>query len=496
MIANMRRPQQVFLIAVLFSVGALCSEEVFGMNPLRVFEKNPRYFTDGSGKAVYLTGSHTWTNFMDGGMKDPPPIFDYVGYLEFLHRHKHNFFRLWNWEQAKWAPATKDDVWLSPSAYRRPGPRTALDGKPRFDLTQFDEGYFSRLRQRVMQAGVRDIYVSVMLFNGFSVECKEIEEETESLAKVKRTIRSWWNDGNPCKTSGNPWRGHPFNRNNNMNGIDGDLDGDGEGKEVHTLRNPEITRIQEKYVMKVIDTLNDLPNVLWEISNESHSDSIGWQYRMIGFIKKYECEKPYQHPVGMTIAWPGGKNSDLFDSLADWISPNDQGLDSYKETPPVANGRKVILTDTDHLWGIGGDHKWVWKSFLRGLNPIFMDPYTIPDFQKHPSQPAWDLVRKNMGYTRNFANKLHLGELVPRPDLASSGFCMAEEGRNYLVYAPGGKNVAVNLSGASGVLHLEWFDPRMDETESGISTTGGGTRSFRPPFADDAILYIHGKETK
>ncbi len=32
---------------------------------LQVLESNPRYFTDGSGKAVYLAGSHTWPNFKD-----------------------------------------------------------------------------------------------------------------------------------------------------------------------------------------------------------------------------------------------------------------------------------------------------------------------------------------------------------------------------------------------------------------------------------------------
>jgi hypothetical protein len=28
--------------------------------PLKIHPDNPRYFTDGSGKAIYLTGSHTW----------------------------------------------------------------------------------------------------------------------------------------------------------------------------------------------------------------------------------------------------------------------------------------------------------------------------------------------------------------------------------------------------------------------------------------------------
>ncbi len=45
--------------------------------PLRLNPANPRYFTDGTGKAVYLTGSHTWTNFKDMGHSDPPPAFDY-----------------------------------------------------------------------------------------------------------------------------------------------------------------------------------------------------------------------------------------------------------------------------------------------------------------------------------------------------------------------------------------------------------------------------------
>ena len=47
------------------------------MGPLRVHPQNPRYFADGSGRAVYLTGSHTWSNLQDQGPKDPPKPFDY-----------------------------------------------------------------------------------------------------------------------------------------------------------------------------------------------------------------------------------------------------------------------------------------------------------------------------------------------------------------------------------------------------------------------------------
>jgi hypothetical protein len=36
-----------------------------------------------------------------------------------------------------------------------------------------------------------------------------------------------------------------------------------------------ITALQDAYVEKVIDTLNDMPNVLWVVSEESSPDSVG-----------------------------------------------------------------------------------------------------------------------------------------------------------------------------------------------------------------------------
>jgi hypothetical protein len=73
-----------------------------------VSEANPRYFTvasgEGAGKAVYLAGSHIWSNFHDGmgpGSKcgEAPERLDYDEYLDFLDDHGHNFIRLWRWEQ-------------------------------------------------------------------------------------------------------------------------------------------------------------------------------------------------------------------------------------------------------------------------------------------------------------------------------------------------------------------------------------------------------------
>ncbi len=59
--------------------------------------------------------------------------------------------------------------------------------------------------------------------------------------------------------------------------------------------------------------------------------------------------------------------------VADWISPNDAG--GYYGAPPPADGRKVVVSDTDHLCYFCGDAAFVWRAVTRGYNPAFMDPY-------------------------------------------------------------------------------------------------------------------------
>jgi len=431
--------------------------------PLRVFPQNPRYFTDGSGKAVYLTGSHVWFNLKDMGTTDPPPIFDYEAYLAFLQLHNHNFIRMWTWELTKWSDGGSDPWFIDPFPWQRTGPGLALNGKPKFDLNLFDESYFDRLRSRVIAAGERGIYVSIMLFEGYALRFSH-------------------------RDSGST--GHPFNINNNINGIHGDSDDDGKPTEIHSLQNPAVTALQKAYVSKVIDTVNDLDNVLYEIANESHSEARAWQYEMIHFVRNYEAQLPKQHPIGMTSDGGGGYDdtTDLFLSPADWISPSCD-RDDYKNNPPAAIGDKVILLDTDHLWGIGGNRAWVWKSFLRGLNPIFMDG--TPPLYHGFVLPEGGEIRVAMGDTLKHAERIDLAAMAPHGELASTGYCLSSPGYEYLVYLPSGGSVTVNLTEASGSFAVEWFNPSTAVTTHGRTTTGGESRSFSAPFDGDAVLYIY-----
>lgn len=440
------------------------------MNPA-----NQRYFTDGSGRAILLVGNHTWYTLQDGGATDPPTALDYTAYLDFLQSRNINFFRFFVWEQAKYSELVGSNWYYSPTIYQRTGPGNALDGKPKFNLSTFNQTFFDRLRQRVILAGQRGIYVSVQLFEGFSVENKGYGSAPAS-----------------------PWPGHPFNVNNNINSINGDPNSDGNGSEIQTLAIPAVTSLQDAYVKKVIDTVNDLDNVLFEICNESAGTtaSTQWQNHMIDLIHSYEATKAKQHPVGFTVEWPGGDNADLFASNADWISPNN-GSGAYDD-PPAADGSKIIINDTDHLCYPCGDRAFVWRSFTRGYHPAFMDPYDCEGDPSpagcNPNDPTWVSLRLNLGYALSYANRMNLMAMTPRGDLATSGYALANpvaSGAEYLVYLPSGGSVTVNLSATPGTLTVEWFNPSTGATTSGGTTTGGTNRSFTAPFGGDAVLYIH-----
>ena len=62
--------------------------------------------------------------------------------------------------------------------------------------------------------------------------------------------------------------GHPFHAQNNVNGISAESIND---LQVLPL-DARVEAIQEAYIRKVVDTLHDLPNVLWEVANESTGD--------------------------------------------------------------------------------------------------------------------------------------------------------------------------------------------------------------------------------
>jgi hypothetical protein len=492
------------------------------VGPLTVSAANPRYFTAQAGdsadrKAVYLTGSHIWNNLHDGmgpgpGCAQTPERFDYDAYLDFLAEHGHNLIRLWRWEQFRSRAAGGDfHLCMAPQPWPRTGPGVATDGKPKFDLDRFDEAFFERLRDRVAAAGQRGIYVAVMFFDGWALHLSPAPDHVE---------------------------GHPFHAANNTNGV-----GIGSILDYQVLPlDPRVQQLQEAYLHKVVDALHDLPNLLWEVANESSGggtvdpafaealglpaaaewgDSTAWQYWVIDTVRRYEEEQGYaRHPIGMTMQFPVPTqtkvNDPLVDSRAEWISPGyddeifaDGGhpmapgspQSRWLEDPPAADGRKVVISDTDHYAPGRGDALWAWKSFLRGHHPILMDFGIIGGVD--PSDPtaggpmsyaAFEPARHAMGDTLRFANQMNLIETQPQGELSSTGYALANPGAEYLVLQPSATVDPFTVQLVAGSYTVEWFgvDSRQTMGAGELTVERDQPLPFTAPLAETepAVLYL------
>ena len=66
----------------------------------------------------------------------------------------------------------------------------------------------------------------------------------------------------------------------------------------HHDGNQRHHRTQDAYVSKTIETLNDLPNVLWIVSEEAPHEINLVERPPIALVRAYERTKHHQHPIG------------------------------------------------------------------------------------------------------------------------------------------------------------------------------------------------------
>jgi hypothetical protein len=461
------------------------STEPLGL--LVVDPENPRYFRNSStGKTVQLIGPHTWWNLQNTDQQFPPAPFDYNQHIAWLRANGYNHTRLWHFESVYWYSGGTTRHYISPQVYQRTGPGLAHDGRPKFDVTQLNQRYFDRLRARVVSARNNGVYVTVMFFQG--------------VASTDRAVE---------------WAGHPFNANNNVNGIDGDLNQNGAGSEVHTLRNSAVVAAQRLYIRKVIDTIGDLDNVIWEIGNEIYPgpDQIEWAYDTIRYIRNYEAAKAKQHPIGLSYMhsfndggeWTVADKATMFGSPADWISVG-QGSDweDYRYDPPPANGAKVIISDVDHLWGTFSDDElvdargWLWKSATMSLHTITMEygepsDYPAAQFRSNGRTQVTPVVRAAMSALRGFLDRLDLSKMRPRSDLSSLSHCLAEERQQYLIYKPDADTESFTVDGLtpSARYRYEWFDTVANVTRgAGTLVPARSRQTFTPPTGYAALYLV------
>lgn len=142
-----------------------------------------------------------------------------------------------------------------------------FNGGNKFDLDQWDDTYFSRLKDFLTLAEKKDIIVEYVLF------CTYYDEKM--------------------------WNLSPMNFINNVNSI-----GDVQRIDVLTLRDEKLTQVQKKFVQKVVTELNGYNNLIYEICNEPyfHGVTLEWQHFISQVIRDAESHLPKKHIIAQNIA--------------------------------------------------------------------------------------------------------------------------------------------------------------------------------------------------
>ena len=448
-------------------------------NVLRLHPENPRYFADGSGRAVYLGGHQSFVDLQDNSFNkefiwNSQRILDWDEYIKFMKANNFNYLRNWIiWSTGSGTMASVNNAIAFPMPYKRvPGHDKAKDGMDKFDLTQFDDVFFQRLRERCQSLQDAGIYVSIMLFEVYGFL------GGEAVGDPKQTL----------------WDGNVFNKANNINGIHVDYDGNGNGIEFFYTDDEAVLKLQKDYVKKVIDTVNHLDNVFFEVANELYAPQ--WQYEMIEFIKSYDKTKPKQHLVLIsaggrtrTGAWKQMGSDALVNGPVDCyaVAGSWQSRRYAQKDPPANNSGKPGIVDMDHVSPGSNDVGFVWSAFTGGYHfNLYDKPFESPDAES----PEWQRVRHNVGKAVEYAARLDLANIAPRDDLASTGFCLAKPGSQYVVYQPGSGSFTVSGLQPDVSYHYELYSPGQHKVVAeGLCKPSGSTESFGL-VGEAVVLYL------
>lgn len=259
------------MILLLMSVRLLsaCSSSELPQ-PLSLHPQNPHYFLF-RGKPAILIGS---TEHYGAVLNLD---FDYVIYLNELAASGLNVTRTFSgaYIEPGGAFGIKENTLAPlPERYICPWSRSKqpgyANGGNKFDLSEWDEEYFSRLRGFVAEAGKRNIIVELDLFSNYY-----------------DTVQ---------------WKLSPLNILNNINRVGNFKD----HREVLSMKHGELLEVQENMVRKIIHELKDFDNLYYEVCNEPYfGDTLAlreWEEHMTGVVEEAEKDFPQKHLISNNIA--------------------------------------------------------------------------------------------------------------------------------------------------------------------------------------------------
>ena len=222
------------------------------------------------------------------------------------------------------------------------------NGGNKFDLTQWDDAYFTRLKEFLSLRREKDVVVEVTLF------CPMYEDMQWKLSPDERRQQR--------RTASAP----------------------SAAREVYTLdKNGGLLAVQEALMRKIVTELNGFDNVFFEICNEPYFGgvTIAWQHRIADVIVETERALPAKHLIAQNIANGSAKIEDPHPAVSIF--------NFHYATPPDAVAMNYALGKVigDDETGFRGTADAAYRTEGVGLHPR----------RRRPLQQSRLLVRRRPG---------------------------------------------------------------------------------------------------
>src|SRR5579862_2808900 len=234
--------------------------------PLKLDPANPHYLFFRGQTAVLVTSGEHYGAVIHAG-------FDYRAYLDELRRNHLNLTRVFVGSYREVDKPhdpvkggyTIDRNTLAPDTDQFVAPWARAEDK--FDLSRWNDLYFSRLNDFLRQASKRGIVVELTLF------CLMYDESL--------------------------WEASPLNARNNINGLE-----IVPNTEVYNLRWPKLQAAEDALVRKIVLEARPFDNVYFEIINEPywHSATPEWQRHISALIAETESPMEARHLISQNYA--------------------------------------------------------------------------------------------------------------------------------------------------------------------------------------------------
>ncbi len=260
----------------------------------------------------------------------------------------------------------------------------------------------------------------------------------------------------------------------------------------------------DRYYNWIIAHYAAYPNITWDLAKEANNEkSVDYKTGRLKFIRLTD---PYHRLVTIHTDVQT-YNSGAYNSLADFRSHQEQSNHLHASTLkqlaqnnwPVMNvesgyehGPKGLLDKTyNNAESAEEDARRIWEIQMAGGYNAYYYTYT-----------AWDVIRPNetppgYAYLKNFKDFFTQTEywlLKPADSLASTGYCLAHTGKEYVVFQNKSVPFTLNLTDLDKPLKARWYQPYTGNYMD-AGTLQKGMVSLTPPEilgTGPVVLYIGG----